>query len=82
MEQDAAGGAYSATGRANFTLVELREMEFHAALDERGLRWQKDKRNELFQPQKSIDELIQALRTGLRRKATSGWGDALHAARP
>lgn len=63
VEQDATGGAYSASGRANFTLVELREMEFHAALDERDLRWQKDRRNELFQAKKSIDELIVAMRT-------------------
>ena len=63
VETDAAGGSYSATGRANFTLVELREMEFHQALDEKGLRWQKDKRNELFQPKSSINELIDALRT-------------------
>ena len=63
VETDAAGGAYSATGRANFTLVELREMEFHQALDEKGLRWQKDKRNELFQPKQSVFELVDALRS-------------------
>lgn len=64
LEEDAEGGTYSATARANFTLVELREMEYHQALDEKGLRWQKDRRNELFVPRNGdVNDIIDALRT-------------------
>ena len=64
VEEDADGGSYSATARANFTLVELREMEYHQALDEKGLRWQKDRRNELFVPRNGdVNDIIDALRT-------------------
>ena len=34
-----------------------------SVLDERKLRWQEDRRNELFKPKKSVEELIDALRT-------------------
>ena len=48
--------------RGNQTLVLAREAEFHAELDRRGLRWQQDRNNELFQPRKGVDELIAGLR--------------------
>ena len=35
----------------------------HSEMDKRGLRWQKDKKNELFAPRKSVKELIDAMRT-------------------
>ena len=44
-------------------LVLQREREFHAALDAKGLRWDKDRTNELFVPKKSVNELISTLRT-------------------
>ena len=60
--EDAQGNAYN-IDRGNYTLVLAREKEFHAELDKRGLRWNKDKKNELFVPKKGVDELISALRT-------------------
>lgn len=63
MGTDATGASYNIT-RGNFTLVLQREAEFHQELDRRKLRWQKDKRNELFTPgAKGVEELISALRT-------------------
>jgi hypothetical protein len=32
-------------------------------MDRRGLRWNKDKKNELFVPKKTVDELIACMRT-------------------
>lgn len=60
--QDVTGGNYN-IDRGNNTLVLTREKEFHQELDRRGLRWQKDKRNELFVPKKNTQELIAAMRT-------------------
>ena len=60
--EDYKGGVYN-VDRGNQTLVLTREKEFHTVLDSRGLRWQKEKKNELFVPRKSVNELISALRT-------------------
>ena len=49
--------------QGNKTLVKIREADFHATLDSRNLRWDKDKKNELFEPKKSVEELIACLRT-------------------
>ena len=62
LGEDFAGGVYN-IDRGGHTLVLTREKEFHAALDRRGLRWQTDKRNELFVPRRNTQELIAALRT-------------------
>ena len=59
---DSFGTQYN-IDRGNQTLVLQREAEMHAEMDKRGLRWQKDKKNELFAPRKSVKELIDAMRT-------------------
>ena len=59
---DSFGAQYN-IDRGNQTLVLQREAEMHAEMDKRGLRWQKDKKNELFAPRKSVKELIDAMRT-------------------
>ena len=59
---DSFGTQYS-IDRGNQTLVLQREAEMHSEMDKRGLRWQKDKKNELFAPRKSVKELIDAMRT-------------------
>ena len=59
---DSFGTQYN-IDRGNQTLVLQREAEMHSELDQRGLRWQKDKKNELFAPRKSVKELIDAMRT-------------------
>eukprot|EP00966_Prymnesium_polylepis_P122248 2825831-Prymnesium_polylepis.1 len=46
--EDSQGNTYNIT-RGNQVLVKTREKEFHQVLDSRGYRWQKDRRNELFQ---------------------------------
>ena len=56
-------GAQYNIDRGNQTLVLQREAEMHSEMDKRGLRWQKDKKNELFAPRKSVKELIDAMRT-------------------
>ena len=49
--------------QANQTLVRIRERDFHDVLDSRGLRWDKERRNELFVPgKKGVVELIAAMR--------------------
>jgi hypothetical protein len=49
--------------KANQTLVRVREADFHEVLDQRGLRWDPTKKNELFVPgRKGVDELISAMR--------------------
>ena len=49
--------------KANQTLVRVREADFHEVLDQRGLRWDPTKKNELFVPgTKGVDELISAMR--------------------
>ena len=62
LGQDSLGGVYN-IDRGNQTLVLTREKEFHNELDARGLRWQRDRKNELFVPRKGVNELISALRT-------------------
>lgn len=57
--EDSQGNTYNIT-RGNQTLVLTREKEFHQVLDSRGYRWQKDRRNELFQA--PAKELIASLR--------------------
>ena len=45
------------------TLVRIREKDFHDVLDSRGLRWDKERKNELFVPgKKGVIELIAAMR--------------------
>ena len=58
--EDSLGNTYNVV-RGNQTLVLTREKEFHQELDRRGLRWQKDKRNELFVG--NANQLIAAMRT-------------------
>jgi hypothetical protein len=58
--EDTQGNTYNIT-KGNQTLVLTREKEFHAELDNRGYRWQKNKRNELFVG--SRRQLEAALRT-------------------
>ena len=57
--EDSRGNTYNLT-RGNQTLVLTREKEFHQVLDSKGYRWQKDRRNELFQA--PVQELISSLR--------------------
>ena len=59
---DSFGTQYN-IDRGNQSLVLQREAEMHSEMDKRGLRWQKDKKNELFAPRKSVKELIDAMRT-------------------
>lgn len=49
--------------RGNYTLVRARESLMHERMDARGLRWKSDKKNELFVPKKSVEELIAVMRT-------------------
>ena len=46
---DYTGRVFNVT-KGNQTLVREREMQFHDALDKKGMRWQSDKKNELFVP--------------------------------
>jgi len=49
--------------QANQTLVRIRERDFHDVLDSRGLRWDRERKNELFVPgKKGVIELIAAMR--------------------
>ena len=49
--------------QANQTLVRIRERDFHDVLDTRGLRWDKERKNELFVPGKrGVVELIASMR--------------------
>ena len=49
--------------QANQTLVRIRERDFHDVLDRRGLRWDPERRNELFVPGKrGVIELVAAMR--------------------
>ena len=57
---DSTGNFYS-VHRGSRTLVITRERELHNLLDEKGLRFQKDTRNELFQT-RNVEELISAMR--------------------
>ena len=62
VEGDSEGNSY-AVNRNNFTEVLYKEAVFHQRLDAQGYRWMKDRRNELFQPQRSTKELVDVLRT-------------------
>jgi hypothetical protein len=57
---DSSGNVYN-VNRGSRTLVLTRERELHNILDEKGLRYQKDTRNELFQT-RNAEELISAMR--------------------
>jgi len=57
---DSTGNFYN-VNRGSRTLVLTRERELHNILDEKGLRYQKDTRNELFQT-RNVEELISAMR--------------------
>ena len=59
---NASGSSYNIT-KGSQTLVLAREDEFHNELDQRGLRWPKAQKNELFKPKRDEKELIAALRT-------------------
>jgi len=59
---DFAGNTYN-VDRGNYTLVRAMESLMHDRMDARGLRWKSDKKNELFVPKKSVDELIAVMRT-------------------
>jgi hypothetical protein len=59
---DVNGNRYS-IDHGSRTLVRLREEEMHREMDRRGLRWNEDKKNELFEPKKTVDELIACMRT-------------------
>ena len=49
--------------QANQTLLRIRERNFHDVLDSRGLRWDRERKNELFVPgKKGVIELIAAMR--------------------
>ena len=48
--------------RGNQTEVLAREAHYHHYLDEAGLRWQKDRNNELFQPTKGPLQIVESLR--------------------
>lgn len=59
---DSRGNAYN-IDRGNQTLVLSKEKQLHRELDRRGLRWRNDRKNELFVPKTSVNELIAAMRT-------------------
>ena len=48
--------------RGNQTEVLARESHYHHYLDEAGLRWQKDRNNELFQPTRGPLQIVESLR--------------------
>ena len=62
VEGDSEGNSY-AVNRNNFTEVLFKEAIFHQRLDAKNYRWMKDRKNELFQPQRSTNELVDVLRT-------------------
>ena len=55
-------GAEYNVDRGNQTEVLARETHYHAFLDQAGLRWQKDKKNELFQPTRGPIQIVESLR--------------------
>ena len=59
---DFVGNQFNAN-HGNFTLVRAREADMHAEMDRRGLRWDKNRKNELFVPKQSVQELIAVMRT-------------------
>ena len=62
VSTDFAGNVFN-VDRGNYTLVRARESLMHDRMDARGLRWKSDKKNELFVPKKSVEELIAVMRT-------------------
>jgi hypothetical protein len=56
-----SGGSDYNISRGNQSEVLAKERAFHHFLDQKGLRWMKDRNNELFQPTK-VMELVNALR--------------------
>ncbi|MDC0525942.1 hypothetical protein OAO87_02990 [bacterium] len=56
-----AGAEYN-VDRGNQTEVLARESHYHHFLDQAGLRWQKDKENELFQPTRGPIQIVESLR--------------------
>ena len=48
--------------RGNQTEVLAREKHLHAFLDQKGLRWRKETRKELFVPKQGVMQLVEALR--------------------
>ena len=59
---DFAGNVFN-IDRGNQTLVAAREKLMHERMDQRGLRWDNNKKNELFVPRKRVQELISVMRT-------------------
>lgn len=59
---DFVGNTFN-VNHGNFTLVRALEADMHAEMDRRGLRWDKDRKNELFVPKQSVQELISVMRT-------------------
>ena len=55
-------GAQYNVDRGNQTEVLAREAHYHHYLDEAGLRWQKDRNNELFQPTRGPLQIVESLR--------------------
>jgi len=66
LGEDVEGKSYN-INNASRTLVRIREEQMHAEMDRRGLRWKDDdgntRKNELFVPKKSVNELISCMRT-------------------
>ena len=64
--EDVEGRPYN-INNASRTLVRVREKQMHDVMDKRNLRWKdengKTRKNELFEPKKSVDELISCMRT-------------------
>ena len=55
-------GAQYNVDRGNQTEVLARESHYHHFLDQAGLRWQKDRNNELFQPTRGPMQIVESLR--------------------
>ena len=55
-------GAEYNVDRGNQTEVLARESHYHHFLDQAGLRWQKDRNNELFQPTRGPIQIVESLR--------------------
>ena len=59
---DFQGNTYN-IDKGGQTLVLAREALMHDRMDRRNLRWKPERKNELFVPKKSVDELIAVMRT-------------------
>lgn len=66
LGEDVEGRLYN-INNASRTLVRIREQQMHAEMDKRNLRWKDEngntRKNELFVPKKSVNELISCMRT-------------------